>query len=381
MTTVTLPPVFERLLVALFVVAVSVPLAGTIAGVDEKATMEENREAAEWPGWPGDRASLASWPDRFTKAFADRFAYRSALVRLQARARVDALGTSPTPDVLIGREPWLFYGTDGAIEDITGVRPFSAAELDAWRDTLQHTQDWLADRGIPYLFVIAPDKPWIYPEALPDGLNRHAERARVNQLVAHLAAHSTVRVLDLRPSLEAARESERLYYHTDTHWNELGAYVAYREIMSRVGPQIGESPRPRTDFAARPVSKTGYDLARMLGLGRVLVEDEVQLDPANGRVARVVEPVDAVRALMNPRVVTEGPPHGPSALVFRDSFGSAVIPFLAEHFSRAVFVWQNNFEPALVDSERPTVVIQEWVSRHLYTATPYDAVALLANGQ
>ena len=111
MTTVTLPPVFERLLVALFVVAVSVPLAGTIAGVDEKATMEENREAAEWPGWPGDRASLASWPDRFTKAFADRFAYRSALVRLQARARVYALGTSPTPDVLIGREPWLFYGT------------------------------------------------------------------------------------------------------------------------------------------------------------------------------------------------------------------------------------------------------------------------------
>ena len=51
---------------------------------------------------------------------------------------------------------------------------------------------------------------------------------------------------------------------------------------------------------------------------------------------------------MDARVVTEGPASGPRALIFRDSFGSAMIPFLSEHFSRAVYVWQNNFDPALV---------------------------------
>ena len=51
-----------------------------------------------------------------------------------------------------------------------------------------------------------------------------------------------------------------------------------------------------------------------------------------------------------------------------------MIPFLAEHFSRAVYLWQNNFDPAVVIDERPAVVIQEWVGRHLYTQVPYDAV-------
>ena len=78
---------------------------------------------------------------------------------------------------------------------------------------------------------------------------------------------------------------------------------------------------------------------------------------------------------MDARVVTEGPPAGPRAVIFRDSFGSAMIPYLSEHFSRAVYVWRNDFDPSLVEAERPDVVIQEWVGRHLYTAAPYDAVA------
>ena len=83
---------------------------------------------------------------------------------------------------------------------------------------------------------------------------------------------------------------------------------------------------------------------------------------------------------MDARVVTEQPGPRPRAVIFRDSFGSAMIPFLSEHFSRAVYVWQNDLDPALVLQERPTVVIQEWVGRHLHTAAPYDAVAAWRGG-
>jgi hypothetical protein len=276
--------------------------------------------------------------------------------------------------VLLGREGWLFYGTDGAIEDYTAARPFSPGELEEWRATLQDTQDWLARRGIEYLFVIAPDKHWVYPELMPDGLNRH-EGGRVDQLVAHLRARSAVRFVDLREPLRAARHDSRLYHRTDTHWNDLGAFVAYQQVMNRVGPPLGLRPRTRDELSLEVVSRAGLDLARMLGVRGIMMEEDLQLEPRGGRRARVVEPVDARRGLMYPRVVTEGPHDGPRALVFRDSFGSAMIPFLSEHFSRAVYVWQNNFDPRIVEVEQPAVVIQEWVSRHLYTATPYDAVA------
>ena len=78
---------------------------------------------------------------------------------------------------------------------------------------------------------------------------------------------------------------------------------------------------------------------------------------------------------MDARLVTEQPDRSrPRAVIFRDSFGSALIPFLSEHFSRALYLWQYNFDPAIVTEERPSVVIQEWVGRRLATMLPYDAV-------
>jgi hypothetical protein len=373
MTPGSLPRACDRLLVTAFVLATSLPLVATVAGREDAGSVEEYRTSAPWPAVPHDLASLAAWPDAFTKAFADRFAFRRDLVQAQAHVRVQWLASSPTADVWLGRNGWLFYGTDGAIEDATGTHPFTADELTDWRDTLQHTQDWLDARQIGYLFVIAPDKHWIYQSELPGGLTRHSA-SRVDQLVTELDLRTSVRFVDLRAPLRQAASDQRVYHRTDTHWNDGGAWVAYREILERIGPPLGVAPVSAEALARRSVTRGGLDLARMLGLGSTLLENDVQFEPRGQ--ARVVEPAEAQPGLMYPRVVTEGAPTGPRALVFRDSFGSAVIPFLAPHFSRAVFVWQNNFDPAIVEAERPDVVVQEWVTRHLYTATPYDAVAL-----
>jgi hypothetical protein len=79
---------------------------------------------------------------------------------------------------------------------------------------------------------------------------------------------------------------------------------------------------------------------------------------------------------MDARVVTIHPNRAlPRLVMFRDSFASALIPFLSEHFSRAVYLWQYNFDPAVVESEHPDVVIEEWVGRKLNVQWPYDAVA------
>ena len=370
-----LSPWLDTIVVVIFLLAIGVPFAATAAGVGDQETDEEYRTAAQLPAPPHDLASLAAWPEAFTKYFADHFAFRSRLVRWQARLRVGILGASPTPDVLIGHNGWLFYGTDGAVEDFTGARPFTLPELEAWRLTLQHTQDWLKQRGIAYVFVLVPDKHWIYPADMPVGLNRRAGLARVDQLVDYLRTNSTVHVVDVREAMAESAAGERLYHLTDTHWNDRGAFVAYQQVMMRIGPPLALHAHTLDEMESRVIPRSGFDLARMIGLGNVLVEQDLQLEPLGGRRSRVVEPVRAGRALMDARVVTEGPAGAPRAVVFRDSFGSAMIPFLSEHFSRVVYVWQNNFDPDVVTAERPAVVIQEWVARHLHTATPFDAVA------
>jgi alginate O-acetyltransferase complex protein AlgJ len=374
MRVLHLPIVFERLMIAVFVLAIAVPLVGTLTLSAPEEEFEENREPAPLPVWPHDIHTLAAWPEAFTRYFADHFAFRSQLVRWQALFRVRVLGSSPNPDVVIGKDGWLFYGADGAVEDYSGTRPFTEVELRAWRDTLQHTQDWLQERSITYVFAIAPDKHVVYPEFMPDGLHPGLPHTRVDQLLQELRTRSTVRVVDLRAAVTAARHTGRLFHLTDTHWNDLGAFVAYRQVIEQLG-EPGGPARSLADFEGRREMRPGLDLSRMLGLKSVLHEEDLRLEPRAPRRARVVEPARASRALMDARVVTEQPGALPRAVVFRDSFGSAMIPFLSEHFSRAVYVWQNEFDPGLVLQERPHVVIQEWVGRHLHTAAPYDAVA------
>ena len=375
MRALKLPVVIERLVIAAFVLAISAPLVATVTTEEPEDAFEENREPAPLPGWPHDRDSLAAWPAAFTSYFADHFAFRSQLVRWQSRFRVQVLHSSTTPDVILGKDGWLFYGTDGAAEDYSGSRPFTEIELEAWRDTLQHTQDWLQQQGIGYVFAVAPDKHVIYPEFMPAGVNPGLPHSRAEQLLNHLRTHSTVHGADLRPPVLSARNAGRLFHVTDTHWNDLGAFVAYRQVIERLG-NPGGPPATFDDFERQQVMRPGLDLASMLGLKGVLEEEDLRLEPRTPRRARVIEPVRASRALMDARVVTEQPGTRPRAVIFRDSFGSAMIPYLSEHFSRAVYVWQNEFDPDLVLAERPQVVIQEWVGRHLHVTAPYDAVEL-----
>jgi len=65
----------------------------------------------------------------------------------------------------------------------------------------------------------------------------------------------------------------------------------------------------------------------------------------------------------------------PRALIIRDSFASGLAPFLSEHFSRAVYLWQNYVGADAVRVEKPAVVIQEIVGRHLLAVAPYNDVA------
>ena len=89
------------------------------------------------------------------------------------------------------------------------------------------------------------------------------------------------------------------------------------------------------------------------------------------RRARVVEPAGARPADAEGLIVTEiDDPSLPKAVIFRDSFTSRLVPFLSEHFSRAVYLWQNDFDADIVSREHPDVVIQQIVGRHLYNFIP-----------
>jgi hypothetical protein len=361
------------MLIVVFVAATAIPGLGTTLGLGRGSSVTENRALARLPTiqWMG--ASIRDVPDQWVRYFEDNFAFRQLLVRWQAAFRLNVLGVSPSEAVIKGRDGWLFYAQDGALQDYVEERLFTPRELEIWRQTLQDTNDRLGERGVVYLFVVSPDKHLVYPEFMPRAI-RGAATSRIDQLIEYLATYSTVTVLDLRPALLDAKSHERLYHRTDTHWNDRGAFVAYQQIMTALGKSLpGLSPVSRALFEPRHVESAGLDLAGMMGLTQVLREEDLLLTPKQPFVAHVVEPNHPSLRFMDARVVTEVPDgHRPRAVIFRDSFGSALIPFLSEHFSRAVYLWQYNVEPDVITGERPDVVIQEWVGRRLTAELPYN---------
>ncbi|MGE0444203.1 MAG: hypothetical protein AB7P99_03175 [Vicinamibacterales bacterium] len=366
---------WDRFIVAVFLVAICLPGLALIGGIDG-AGDSENRTPAPPPAAPTSWDTARAWPDAFTRYFEDHFAFRRDLVRAQAALRLEGLGVSPAASVIPGEDGWYYYADDSALEDYTVAWALSDSDLEIWATTLQQTQDWLAGQGIAYAFVLAPDKHAIYPEPMPDAIRRLRERTWTDQLADHLAAHTSVNVVDLRPVLRRLRERERVYHKTDTHWNDRGAHAAYVEVLDSLGGAHGIRPLPRSSF--RDVERTvpGLDLAAMLGLSGDLVERDLALEPSHPRRARMTEPATPATHNMYPRMATGvDDPSLPRAVIFRDSFTSGLVPFLSEHFSRALYLWEYDVNPAIIAAERPQVVIQQIVGRHLGTTLPYNYLA------
>jgi alginate O-acetyltransferase complex protein AlgJ len=366
-----MPRPANGVLAVVFVLVIWLPLVANLSGVDGFDAVAENREPARFPALDGTWTSLADYPGGLGRWFDDHFGFRAALVSLNARSQLFGLRTSPSSAVLLGKDGWLFYADDGALEDYANAPALSAGEVENWRVSVVRARNWLRGRGAAYVFTVPPDKHVIYPEDMPDSVHRIGSVSRMDQVFGALAdAHVAV---ELRPALYEARALERIYHRTDTHWNDRGAFAAYRIIIDAVRRQLPAVPPawPRSDFEAVSRNEEGRDLAGMMGLKSVLREDVLTLEPRRPRLARVVEPSGAAQDAEEGRLVTEIPGSTlPRAVIFRDSFFTALVPFLSEHFSRAVYLWQNDFDPEVVVKEHADIVIQEIVGRHLYGFTP-----------
>jgi hypothetical protein len=364
-------PAARWLLAAVFAIAISLPLAANLAGADGADPAAENRELAAFPHLAGSWPSIAAFGPQLGAWFDDHFGFRSTLVRWNAESRLFLLGVSPSPTVVKGHDGWFFYGDDKSIEDYTNAEPMTAEAVANWRAAILRASKWLRARGIAYVFTIAPDKHVLYDEEMPSTLSRITGISRTDQLFT--ALQDTGLAVDVRRPLEEAKRSERIYQQTDTHWNDRGAFVAYQRIIGAVRARVPTTPPAWTRGNFEPVERrvAAMDLAGMMGLKRVLEETDLVLVPRRHRRARVIEPPGGAPTAEEGTLITEiDDPSLPRAVIFRDSFVSRLVPFLSEHFSRAVYLWQNDFDADVVEREHPDVVVQEIVGRHLYSFIP-----------
>lgn len=318
----------------------------------------ENRAQTEWPERPVSVQEAITIPMQISAYYNDRFGLRDVLLRVRHTALVYGLGVSPVNEVVLGREGWL-YSTDPTLpsDQFLGVIPMTDAQLDVLEEKLTTTYAPFKEKNIPFYLVVSPDKETVHPEYLPGTVNVMDTQTRLRHFYANVQVEAGIHLVNPLPAIMDAKARQTVYYATDTHWNDYGAFAAAPEIIRAMQADFpGFSPRPLSYYEVKSAPVQGMDLASMLGLPE-MPDQEYNL----------------LTAAWTPQELPDGASvlvtghDGPVLLFVRDSFGKALLGYLADYFSKIIIVPVDVDYLPYLQSEPIDVALFETVERaYLY---------------
>jgi len=362
--------------VVLFFFILWIPIIQMIHPILPEMKSTEKRKLAEKPRIRFNLKALENYPKQFNMHINDHYGFRNFLIRVNCMIHVNLLHTSPRRDVVLGREGWFYYDNraDGiSLMDFCGQAPFRESELRMIVEKITNINRFCEERGILFKTVVAPNKHTIYPEFLPlDIKNRQGPSTRLDQLKNALIRKKLGSVLiDLRPTLvfNKGMKPYPLYYLTDTHWNQMGAFIAYMEIMKNLllrFPQIKVLDINQYSVIQRENRGLG-DLSALISMSGLVKDTEIILNPQVPYLAKKIGPGIELEGIYKIRRYHTKKCDFPKLLMFQDSFGEALIPFLSESFSDSLYVL--DIPPRInlptIEKERPHVVILVVTERYL----------------
>ena len=343
--------------IAVFFLLCLVPSVGMlIAGPSEAAANEIPAAVPRVKNFDG------SWNDKFLTQLRD-YVGKGFFLRLEGitawdRLLSDVFHTSGNSDVLIGPDGWLFFGA--AVNDISGVEQMTDREIFCAARGLALMQGYARSCGADFVFTVPCGKYTLYPAHAP-GYVTVAEGSNRERLMAALAREGVV-YADQYAAFTGV--DEELYWQWDSHWNERGAALGADTILSAVGAE--------STFFAQGFTETVdhkgdlYDMLYPRGGAR-----EPSYAPSNGFTFAYTSDFHNYDDMLI-TTVCEGKEG--SLMLFRDSSGRSLYPYLAESFGKAYISRSNSYRLDLIGEQGATLVAAELAERTLDYLLRYPAV-------
>ncbi|MGN0072825.1 MAG: hypothetical protein ACI36W_03390 [Coriobacteriales bacterium] len=267
--------------------------------------------------------------------FEDHFALRNELVTAANMLGSSLFGMACQDSVVVGQDGWLYYAD--SLDDYQGTNQMSEREVFAVARQLALMQEHCYELGADFMFTVAPNKATLYGEHMPARLQAgEGQSANLKRLEAALEEQGVSYASLLSALGEHAAEGSvnggALYHRRDSHWTNEGAAIAADALLEELGAEhrayAGQEAQVRRDFAG--------DLDAMLFPAAPTLEDELYYEGWPNFQYR-----GDVESNFDPQIDTVSEAGEGSLLMYRDSFGNALLPFMAEsypsaHFSRSV---------------------------------------------
>ena len=361
----------------LFFAVCAVPGVLLLHQPEEDTSNAEKRKLAELPDFYDENGNFnQNWSSEFQSYVSDHFGFRKNLVSLDSHLKADLLHVSAEEDVIIGKDGWLFYTP--TVDNFIGRETISELGLQNIVHNLEMMQKFAEQQGSQFILAVVPNKNTVYPEYMPDNYRQFSNHIFLNDI---LAEKNSVNTVQLEKILSETRRNtpELLYHKQDTHWNNMGALIGYRAIMDSTGLEYHHY----SDAECHMEQNWKGDLQNMLFPDSAVLDDNYiyNIDFQYTYQGRYRDSDDIT-------INTSNPSGTGSLLMFRDSFGAAVIPYFSQNFQTAQYsrARPNPFYP--LETTHFDIVILEIVQRNiawlqkeapLHSAMKADAVPQTEN--
>ena len=349
----------KRIYMILMCLLCLAPLVGMLAAKTEVTT--EKRTLASFPSLTTEAGKLnTAFFDDFDAYFNDHFAFRNLLVSANAVVMSRLFKTSSNDKVLVGKNGWLYY--TATLDDYTGSNPLSERALFCIANNLALLQRYVEAQGSTFLFTVAPNKNTLYGDRMPYYYKTTGPVTRnLDRLIPYLE-QCGVHYAELRDLF--SDPAHPLYYARDSHWNNQGALLAFCRLCEALNQPHDTYEQAKTKQDPAYIGDLEQMLFPLWGRGEWSESYDPSFHFTYGPRFQSVE--DAV-------IESSAEQKDGALLMYRDSFGNALIPFFADNFRSGYYVKTQPYNTALhLQSRKPDVVIAEKVERNLadYLKTP-----------
>ena len=337
---------YAWLLAVLFITAIALPPIFTLVSEPKSTSVQENRRLAPKPSFSFESVLSADYQNQFSDYYSDHFGLRESVLKGARSYRNLLYNKAVSGHVVTGKDDFLFFNADGSVHDFTGSFTKNPDELRSLVDGIEIKQQWLSRLGAHYLLVPVPGKMSIYPEKLPNRIRKVAGRTRLG-VFRDLIKNKPVEnhVVDATEVLQKAKLEKQVFFKTDTHWNEDGAYEVYRSIITKLSQDFPDlKPINNSSITRKNREKKG-DIALAAGNGSRHLEPSFALEIdnpcADSEYLNLEIFADTNAYKLRPKslpVVNGCPDKRLKAIVVHDSFGAYLKQYLSESFKEAVFM-------------------------------------------
>lgn len=314
----------------------------------------ENKAMAEKPKLMTEegKANKAFFQD-FESYFNEHIALRNQLLYSDAMIQSKLFQESNVSGVIRGTDGWLYYSS--TLNDYLGTDVLSERQLHNLAHNFRLIQNYVEAQGKEFVLMIAPNKNTLYGDNMPYYKSYVVKQEHSAVLLGSILEQQNVNYLDLFKLFE--EQEEVLYLKRDSHWNMKGANLAYNGIMDSLN-------LPHEDYSDKEpilVNNEKGDLNKMLYSFYGEPEQNYDYNLTQEYVYTSNEKDVEGRWL-----ITENQTGTGTLLMFRDSFGNTLIPFLSNEFRTAYYSkGEPNALARYMETYSPDCVVIEKVERNI----------------